>query len=196
MISYNLIKIIKQEIVPSLTIIINQSLETDIFPESLKIAKVVHVPLFEKDDPTTVNNYRPITLLDSISKILDKVLRQQLNSYLLKNNLLYGSQYGFRSNRSTELTVLELVDRISSAMDSGQVPLAILLDLSKAFDTLEHNILPHKLSFLGIKNMDLNLLRNYLSDREQCIKINQIKSNHHKCTTRVHFRPFIISSIH
>ena len=85
-ISNNLIKIIKQEIVPSLTIIINQSLETGIFPDSLKIAKVV--PLFKKDDPTTVNNYRPISLLNSISKIFEKGIHQQLNSYLLKNNLL------------------------------------------------------------------------------------------------------------
>ena len=71
-ISNNLIKIIKQEIVPSLTIIINQSLETGIFPDSLKIANVV--PLFKKDDPTTVNNYRPISLLNSISKIFEKVI--------------------------------------------------------------------------------------------------------------------------
>ena len=77
-ISDNLIKIIKQEIVPSLTIIINQSLETGIFPESLKIAKIV--PLFKKDDPTKVNNYQPISLLNSISKIFEKVIHQQLNS--------------------------------------------------------------------------------------------------------------------
>ena len=182
-ISNNLIKIIKQEIVPSLTIIINQSLETGIFPDSLKIAKVV--PLFKKDDPTTVNNYRPISLLNSISKIFEKVIHEQLNSYLLKNYLLYGSQYGFRSNHSTELAALELVDRISGAMDSGQVPLAIFLDLSKAFDTLDHNILLHKLSFLGIKDMYLNLLGNYLSDRKQYVEINQIKSNLLPITTGV-----------
>ena len=132
-ISNNLLKIIKQEIVPSLTIIINQSLEKGIFPESLRIAKVL--PLFKKDDPTTVNNYRPISLLNNISKIFEKVIDQQLNSYLSKNNLLYGSQYGFRSDHSTELAALELVDRISGAMDSGQVPLAI-------FQTyLKHSIL-------------------------------------------------------
>ena len=79
----------------------------------------------KKDDPTTVNNYRPISLLNNISKIFEKVIHQQLNSYLLKNNLLYGSQYGFRSNHSTKLAALELVDRISGAMDSGQVPPAI-----------------------------------------------------------------------
>ena len=182
-ISNNLIKIIKQEIVPSLSIIINQSLETGIFPDSLKIAKVV--PLFKKDDPTTVNNYRPISLLNSISKIFEKVIHQQLNSHLLKNYLLYGSQYGFRSNHSTELAILELVDRISGAMYSGQVPLAIFLDLSKAFDTLDHNSLLHKLSFLGIKDMYLNLLRNYLSDRKQSVEINQIKSNLLPITTGV-----------
>ena len=126
-ISNNLIKIIKQDIVPSLTIIINQSLETAIFPKSLKIAKAV--PSFKKDDPTTVNNYRPISLLNSISKIFEKVIHQQLNSYLLQNNLLYGSQYGFRSNHSTELAALGLVERISGAMDSGQVPTYLKLSI-------------------------------------------------------------------
>ena len=80
------------------------------------------------DDHTTVNNYRPISLLDSISKIFEENNHQQLNSYLLKNNLLYHvyeSQYGFRSNHSAELAALELVYRISGAMNSGQVPLAI-----------------------------------------------------------------------
>ena len=113
-ISNDLIKKIKQDIVLSLGIIINQSLETGTFPDSLNIAKVV--PLFKKDDPTTVNNYRPISLLNSISKIFEKVIHQQLNSYLLKNTLPYGSQYGFRSNHSTELAALELVDRISGAI--------------------------------------------------------------------------------
>ena len=103
-ISNNLNKKIKQDIVPSLTIIIIQSLETGIFPDSIKSAKVV--PLFEKVDPTTVNSYRPISLLNNISQIFEKVIHQQLNSYILKNNLLYGSQYGFRSNHSAELAAL------------------------------------------------------------------------------------------
>ena len=103
----------------------------------------------------------------------------------MQNNLLYGSQYGFRSNHLTELAALGLVNRISGAMDSGQVPLAIFLDLSKAFDTLDHNILLHKRSFLGIKDMYLNLLRNYLSGRKQYVEINQIKSNSLPFTTGV-----------
>ena len=74
-----------------------------------------------------MNNYRPISVLHSIYKIFEKIIHQQLNSYLLNDNLLYGSQYGFRSNHSTELAALELVDRISGAMDGGQAPLAIFL---------------------------------------------------------------------
>ena len=98
----------------------------------------------------------------------------------------------------TQRNLQHLVDRISGAMDSGQVPLAIFLDLSKTFDTLDHNILLHKLSFLGIKDLYLNLLRNYLSDRKQYVEINQIKytPSHHRCTARIELLPFIISSIH
>ena len=115
-----------------LTIIINQSLKTGIFPEALKIAKVK--PLYKKGDNFCLNNYRPISLLPTISKIFERVMFTQLYSYLNAHNLLSEQQYGFRSQHSTELACVKLVDYITTEMDNIKkikTPTAIFLDLSK-----------------------------------------------------------------
>ena len=115
-ISNKLLKSIKDEIAKPLTIIINQSLKTGIFPEELKIAKVK--PLYKKGDNFCLNNYRPISLLPTISKIFERVMFTQLYSYLNAHNLLSEQQYGFRSQHSTELACVKLVDYITTEMDN------------------------------------------------------------------------------
>ena len=124
-----------------LSIIINQSLCTGIFPDKLKIARLI--PLYKKDDDRSFGNYRPISLLSSTSKIFAflRVAFNQLNEYFTSNGLLYESQYGFRKLHSTELAALEFTDRISQEMDAKMIPFSIFLDLSKAFDTLDHKVL-------------------------------------------------------
>ena len=119
-----------------LCLIINQSLLTGIYPDKLKIAKVI--PLFKKDDTLLMDNYRPISLLPSISKLFEKVVSNQVSEYFKKNNLFHDGQYGFRDHHSTELANIELSDRIISALDEKQLPVTIYMDLSKAFDTLDH----------------------------------------------------------
>ena len=109
-ISPKLIKSIAPLIVPSLTLIINQSLTTGVFPDKLKIAKVI--PIYKKLDKTQIQNYRPISLLPSFSKIFEKIAYNQLYNYFLSNNLLCKSQYGFRKKHSTDHAILELADRI------------------------------------------------------------------------------------
>ena len=126
-------------ILTPLTTIINQSLSTGIFPDQLKIAKVI--PLYKKDDQYILDNYRPISLLPSLSKVFEKTVFLQLYEYLDKHNLLYKSQYGFRSLHSTEMASLEIIDIILKDLDKGKIPIGIFLDLSKAFDTLDHKIL-------------------------------------------------------
>ena len=138
-----LIKAIKTEIIPALTCIFNQSLNTGIFPEKLKIAKVI--PIHKKGSLNDISNYRPISLLPSISKILAKLVFKQLSTYLNERKLLYASQYGFRAGHSTELASIELIDRITQDLDKGKIPISIFLDLSKAFDTLDHVISEIKL---------------------------------------------------
>ena len=169
-ISSKLIKMIKDALVKPITIIINQMLTTGIFPEKLKIAKVI--PLYKKDDAAFFNNYRPISLLPAISKIFEKVIFKQLYQFFSEKKLLYKSQYGFRTEHSTEFAAVEVVDRILTEMDQMNTPINVFLDLSKAFDTLDHEILLEKLLYYGIKGVSLKLMESYLTNRKQYVNID------------------------
>ena len=142
---------------------INQSLCTGIFPEKLKVAKVI--PLYKKGDNHLFDNYRPISLLSTVSKIFEKTVFTQVYNYFCAHELFYKSQYGFRKCHSTELAAIELVDRLSNYLDAGKVPVSVFLDLSKAFDTLNHTILIEKLRYYGLNDTSLNWFHSYLHDR-------------------------------
>ena len=170
-ISNKLLKSIKHEISKPLSVIINQSLVTGIYPDALKIAKVK--PLYKKGDKTSLNNYRPISLLPTISKIFERVLFTQIYNYFNTNQLLSEQQYGFRSKHSTELATIKLVDYIIKELDDRKkikTPVAIFLDLSKAFDTLDFNILLSKLQYYGICDTPLSLMKSYLTNRYQYVQ--------------------------
>ena len=163
-ISLKLLKFLSPALIKPLTLIINQSLVTGIFPTKLKIAKIL--PTFKKDDVTILDNYRPISLLTSTSKLFEKIVFNQLYDYFHENQLFYSSQYGFRKLHSTELTALELSDRILKDVDERNIYLAIFMDLSKAFDTLDHQILLKKLIFYGIGGPALDWFSSYLTGRQ------------------------------
>lgn len=182
-ISTKLTKMIKDAILKPVTMIINQMLNTGIFPDQLKIAKVN--PIYKKDDEYQFTNYRPISLLPALSKIFEKVIFNQLYEYFHQKKLFYSAQYGFRKGHSTELASLELVDRIMIEMDKGKTPLSIFLDLSKAFDTLDHEILIQKLKHYGITGISLDLMRSYISGRQQFVEIENTKSDTLTLTTGV-----------
>ena len=164
-VSSKLIKIIEPAIIKPLTLLINQVLNTCIFPDELKIAKVI--PIFKKDDPTLLKIYRPISLLSTLSKVIEKIIFTQLSLYFNENKLIFDHQYGFRPKHSTEYAALELVDRIITQMDKKEVPINIFLDLSKAFDIIDHTILLAKLRYYGIHDTALLLLKSYLKNRKQ-----------------------------
>ena len=182
-ISTKLLKEIENVVSRPLSIIINQSLCTGIFPDKLKKAKVI--PLYKKDDNKLFGNYRPISLLSSISKIFERVAFNQLYDYFSSNGLLYESQYGFRKLHSTELAALEFTDRISQEMDAKKIPFSIFLDLSKAFDTLDHNVLLSKLNYYGIKDTALDWFKSYLTNRTQYVDCNGISSSIREIETGV-----------
>ena len=161
------IKTIKNQILYPLETIINQSLSTGIFPSKLKIAKII--PLYKKNEDNDMNNYRPISLLPIISKIFEKIVQKQLYKYLNDNNLLFDSQHGFRTNYSTETAVIELTDYLNTQIDKHHIPLCIFLDLSKAFDTINFDILLLKLKNMGLSNMAINWFESYLKNRKQFV---------------------------
>ena len=182
-ISVKLLKYLVPAMIKPLTLIINQSLVTGIFPEKLKIAKVS--PFFKKYDITIMDNYRPVSLLTATSKVFEKVVFTQLYEYFDKNCLFYSNQYGFRKLHSTELAGLELTDRILKDIDERNVSLAIFMDLSKAFDTLDHQILLKKLHNYGITGPALKWFSSYLTGRLQYVEIDGISSDVLPLTTGV-----------
>ena len=172
-ISTNLLKQLDILIEP-LTLIVNQSLRTGIFPDKCKISKII--PIYKKNDAYCIENYRPISLLPSMSKIFEKVAFDQLFSYFRNNGYFFKNQYGFKKLHSTEHAILEVVDRITLDLDKGYTPLAIYLDLSKAFDTLDFNILLQKLQYYGIKDKALDWFHSYLHNRVQYVEFNHTVS--------------------
>ena len=173
-ISTILLKCIAPSIIKPLTLITNQIMKTGIFPNKLKLAKVI--PIYKKDDPTQVTNYRPISLLPVLSKVIEKTIAKQLSGYFEDNKLFNQNQYSFRPGHSTEHAALELVDKITSQMDNNETPINIFLDLSKAFDTIDHNILLDKLKYYGLDDIAIKLFRSYLTNRYQYVQIENAKS--------------------
>ena len=168
-----------------LTKLINQSLNLGIFPDKLKVAKVF--PIFKGNNLNInqMNNYRPISVLPIISKIFEKIVYNQIYNYLTENELLFISQYGFRENHSTELAVTEFVDTVYKHLDNSNNPLAVFMDLSKAFDTIDHDILTTKLRHYGILGNELNWFISYLDNRKQFVSIENSSSSLGTITTGV-----------
>src|SRR5688572_14231630 len=160
--------------------IINCSFKTGIFPQALKIAKVV--PIFKKGPRDEASNYRPISVLPFFSKCFEKAMHLRLNNYITKFDILFTSQHGFQSGHSTFMPLLSMQDKISAAMDKNDFSIGIFLDLAKAFDTIDtiflviYHILLKKLSLYGIRNTQLNWFKSYLDNRMQLVSCNGTKS--------------------
>ena len=137
--SNKLVKLIIPVIAKPLTHIFNKSFVKGIFPDVYKIAKVI--PIFKSGDKNHPINYRPISLLPTFSKILEKRMHMRMISFLVKHNIIYPGQYGFLKGRSTEQAMLEIVYKITEAIEQKKCTLGIFLDLSKALDTIDHTIL-------------------------------------------------------
>ena len=158
-----------------LAIIINKSLELGYFPNSLKKACVT--PIFKEGDKTDINNYRPISVLPTFSKIYEKIVYKQLYEYLERNSYLDNNQYGFRANRSTSHAILNLLQYTYQNLDSSKIVFSLFLDFRKAFDSVNHKILLSKLKIYGIRGIALDWFCSYLSERSQYVFINGSRSS-------------------
>ena len=166
--------------IEALTKTIEASFEQGIFPESLKLAKVV--PIHKEGSKTDVSNYRPISLLATFSKIYEKLMHHRLLTFLEMNNSLHEMQYGFRAGRSCEHALLTAQNSLLDSLNKKQVSLLLLIDFSKAFDMVDHEILLYKLQHYGIRGNTLKWLRSYLHDRKQYVSINGKNSSCRKIT--------------
>ena len=169
-----LVKEISKQIVKPLTHIYNQSLLTGVIPNELKIALVT--PVFKANSKEEFSNYRPISVLPCFSKILEKIMYKRVMKYLDMHSMLFQSQYGFRKKHSTNLATIALVTKILQAIDNSEYTIGVFLDLAKAFDTVNHEILLKKLEHYGIRGIALEWFKNYLTNRKQIIKYKSEKS--------------------
>ena len=158
---------------PLLEHLFNLSFKTKTVPEKLKIAKLI--PIFKKqldEERLIPGNYRPISLLSIIDKLLEKLMYSRLISFIKKHNILFKYQFGFRKQHSTTLALIEITDNIIKDLEDGKCSAGIFIDFKKAFDTVDHGILLSKLEHYGIRGPALQWLKSYISNRQQFAHVN------------------------
>lgn len=167
-------------LVEPLTDICNCSLATGTFPDKLKLSKII--PLFKKEDRLNIDNYRPISLLSGFSKILETVMYERVIKFLEKY-IFTQAQNGFRKNKSTSNAFYSFIENTLLALDNSERTIGIFLDLSKAFDLVDHSILLKKLETYGIRGICYDWFKSYLSNRIQYVEIDNLTHNNANCVT-------------
>lgn len=159
---------------PDISALINACMKEGIFPDELKVARVT--PLFKGGDCNVITNYRPISILPTMSKIYEKCILTRLVSFLEKNDVLSHDQFGFRSGLSTTKALNSGIQYVISSLDKGEQTVGLFLDLQKAFDTIDHSILLDKLDHYGVRGIALDLFKSYLSNRKQFVRVSDFSS--------------------
>ena len=164
------IKLIKTEIVPALTHIINLSISTQEFPSYWKKSKII--PLHKKDDLLNPKNYRPVAIVPIFSKVLERVIFNQLLEYLTTNHLIHPNHHAYRSSHSTTTALIQMYDVWLQSLEAKQLAGVCFLDMSAAFDIVDHSLLVKKLKLYGCEENCTNWIQSYLCDRSQCVSID------------------------
>ena len=158
----------------NLTKIFNKSIKDGIYPDELKVARVI--ALHKKGHKHDPDNYRPISILSCFNKIFERLICKQLVAFLEKYKLIFRFQFGFREDHSAVICLTEITDHIRGLLDNGNYVLGLFVDFTKAFDTVDHEILLYKMRHYGIRGHANNFFRSYLSNRKQYTFINGVKS--------------------
>ena len=178
-----IIKMIAHEIVPAITHIINLSIQQASFPSLYKIAKVI--PLFKKGDPLEAKNYRPVAILCIVSNIIERAIFLQIVDYMCKNSLFHPNHHGFRAYHSTTTAMVQMYDSWVQATEDKMYTGVCMLDMSAAFDVVDHSILLKKLELYGFDPSSLAWIENYLSGRSQAVYIDGAFSSYKDIKTGV-----------
>lgn len=171
----SLLKRIADLIAKPLKYLINFCIEVETFPNYLKKAEII--PIFKMGDKDKTTNYRPISLISNFAKVFEKILKERIISFVEMHKLIHPNQFGFQSGKSTDHALTKVFDEIHDAISTSTPCIAIFLDLAKAFDTVDHNILLRKLFRMGFRGNAYNLIKSYLSGRKQLVKIDDELSN-------------------
>ena len=155
----------KDHIVLAITALINNCIGQGIFSDKLKIASVI--PLHKGGDINDPHNYRPISILPTLSKVFEKHIADQIHSYFLKTDVIHTSQSGFRRKHSCQTALLKLINNWMNDIDSCNIIGSVFLDFRKAFDLVDHEILLHKFSLYRFSTNTIQIFRSYLSNRQQ-----------------------------
>ncbi len=174
-INMKIIKSVIDNIAEPLCKIFNKSFSSGIFPDRCKIAKII--PVFKSGDPNEISNYRPISLLPTFSKILEKLMYCRIINFLNKHNVLNQSQHGFRQNHSTNTAIANILNPLTTIIDKHHVAFVLFIDISKAFDSLSHDILLYKLNYYGIRGIAYNWFKSYISNRYHYTDCNYVSSS-------------------
>ena len=169
-----ILKLINHLICNTLCKIFNMCITSGKHPDKLKLAHAI--PIFKKGSRLLVSNYRPISLLSNLNKILEKIMHKRIYAFLEKYEILYELQFGFRAGYSTTHALIHMTEAIRSALDHGSVTCGIFVDFQKAFDTVNHDILLKKLEHYGFRGVINNWFCSYLTDRKQKVIINGFES--------------------
>ena len=169
-----ILKIAAPALAPSITKIINLSLSSGIFPSRWKIAKVT--PIFKDGERDDVKNFRPISVLPVMSKIIEKHVHKHVYTYMSRNSLLYSKQSGFRCHHSTETALIKIIDQLLFELDNNRVTGMVTVDYQKAFDMLDHSLLLLKLKIYGFDENAIAWTKSYLHQRKQCVQLSGARS--------------------
>lgn len=182
-ITANILKYCSDVLAEPIAHFINSSFSSGIFPAGLKLCKTI--PVFKKGDRQDPGNYRPISLSNTLSKVIESIVKVRLENYCLKFNILNQAQHGFTVNKSTESALYELLSEIYANCNRDLLTAVIICDLSKAFDLVDHRLLLQKLEGYGVRGLSLEWFRSFLSDRQQYVVVGGSKSEQRSVTAGV-----------